>query len=134
MLNRAPRQVKFLGATVHPTYAAHPSQRTVSVRLERKGEQVVGRSGDGQAGPDLRAAGEAMLDALGKLVGKDVSLVLRDVAPVIALRQSFVLAVVEIRQGRETTALLGVCRSSLDTARDGALAVLDAVNRRLGTG
>ncbi|MBI2616058.1 MAG: hypothetical protein HYW52_10385 [Gemmatimonadetes bacterium] len=59
---------------------------------------------------------------------------LRDVAPVVALRQSFVLAVVEVRMEGQTTPLLGVCRSSLHTARDGALAVLDAVNRRLGTG
>ncbi len=134
MLSRAPRQVKFLDATVHPLPATYPSKRTVSVRLERKGEHVVGRSGNGQAGTDLRHAAEAALDALGQLVGTDVSLVLRDVAPVVAVKQSFVLAVVELRMGGQTTTLLGVCRSSLHTARDAALAVLDAVNRCLGTG
>ena len=134
MLDWVPRRVKFMGATVHPTFVDHPSQRTVTVRLERKGEQIVGRAGNGQAGADMQRAAEAALDALGQLVGKEVSLVLRQVAPVVALKQSFVMAVVEVRQDRANTVLMGVCPSSLHTARDGALAVLDAVNRYLGTG
>lgn len=132
MLKRVPRGVKFLGATVHPVHGTSPSHRTVSVRLEREGEHVVGRSGNGQAGAELRRSAEAALDALGQVVGKNVTLVLRGVAPMVALGQSFVLAVVELEKDGHATTLLGVCRSSLDRARDGALAVLDAVNRYLG--
>lgn len=130
MLNWVPRRVRFAGATVH---SDSPAQRAVSVRLERKGgEQYVGHSANGQSVTDLRRGAEAMLDALSKLAGPGTSLVLRDVAPVLALKQSFVLAIVDARYEMQRATLIGTSPLSADPARDGALAVLNATNRFLG--
>ncbi len=130
MLNWVPRRVRFTGATVR---SESISQRAVSVKLERRGgEQILGHSGNGKSVTDLRRGAEAMLDALSKLAGPGTSLVLRDVTPVVALKQSFVLAVVDVRYELQRAALIGTSPLSADPAKDGALAVLNATNRFLG--
>ena len=126
--NWRPRRIKFVEASVL-TQAGD-----VRVRLERDGEAVIGRAGNGLTLMDeMRSAAQAALDALRQIAPPDTALTLHEVAPVAALGQSFLLAVVELRRGRQLRTLLGVCPLSLNVVRDAALAVLDATNRIINT-
>ena len=122
----SPTRIKFVEATV----MAHGANGRVHVRLEREGEPVMGQGGAGDTLMDeMRSSAQAALDALQQVAPPDTVFALREVAPVAALGQSFVLAVVEFRRGRQFHTLLGVCPMSLNVVRDAALAVLHATNR-----
>jgi hypothetical protein len=122
-----PTRIKFVEASVLAQVG------DVRVRLEREGEAVVGRAGSGASLMDeIRSAAEAALDALRQIAPPDTVFTLREVAPVAALGQSFLLAVVELSRGRQQRTLLGVCPLSLNVVRDAALAVLHATNRVVG--
>lgn len=122
------RRIKFVDAAVMANGGS------VHVRLEREGESVVGRGSNGDTLMDeVRSSAQAALDALRQVAPSDVTFTLQEVAPVAALGQSFVLAVVELQRGRQFRTLLGVCPMSLNIVRDAALAVLDATNRVIGT-
>lgn len=119
-----PGRIKFVEATVREGLGG------VRVRLERGGQSVIGEGGNGVSLlEEMRGAAHAALDALRQVAPPDTSLTLKDVAPVAALGQSFLLAVVEMRRGRQIHTLLGVCPLSLNVIRDAAVAVLDAANR-----
>ena len=122
------QRMRFIEATVLA------GARDVRVRLERDGRSVTGQAGNGESLMDeMRSAAHAALDALHQVAPADMSLSLKEVAPVAALGQSFLLAVVELRRGRQFRILLGVCPLSLNVVRDAALAVLDATNRVIGS-
>ena len=121
-------RMRFVEATVLA------GARDVRVRLERNGRSVTGQAGNGESLLDeMRSAAHAAIDALLQVVPADMTLTLKEVAPVAALGQSVVLAVVELRRGHQFQTLLGVCPLSLNVVRDAALAVLDATNRVIGS-
>ena len=113
--------------------AAVANGGNVHVRLERDGEAVIGRGANGDTLMDeMRSSAQAALDALRQGAPAEMRFALLEVAPVGALGQSFVLAVIELHRGRQLRTLLGVCPMSLNIVRDAALAVLDATNRVIG--
>jgi hypothetical protein len=117
-------RIKFVDAAVLTPVGG------VRVRLECAGEPVIGRAENGASRmEEMRSAAQAAVDALRQILPAHTSLALTDVAPVAALGQAFLLAVIELRRGREIRTLLGVCPLSLNVVRDAALAVLDATNR-----
>ena len=119
-----PGRIKFVEATVQQGAGG------VRVRVERGGESVTGRAGNGfSLMEEMRGSAQATLDALHQIAPPGASFTLREVAPVAALGQSFLLAVVELHRGRQIQTLLGVCPLSLNVIRDAAIAVLDATNR-----
>jgi len=126
------RRVRFAGAEV--TSSPRAAAEVVRIKLQREGQSFVGRRRNGSqiVTDEIRHAAEATLDALRKVVGRDTTMELKAVAPLAALGQSFVLAVVDVKMHNRAHTLMGVCPLSLNPSRDAALAVLDATNRVLG--
>jgi hypothetical protein len=122
--------VKFVNAAAQ---SVRPTRRAFRVNLERRGKAFVGQSEDGASVIDeLRHSAEATLEALRQVVGQQTTVALKTVGPVVALGESFILAVVEVTHSGRTHTLLGVCPRSVTPGRDAALAVLSATNRVLG--
>ena len=108
-------------------------EKTLAEVELRHGEAVaLGRAtsrGAGQA-PELLA--QACLDALESLVGGRVSLRLLGFTRIAVGDHDVVNVVLQETTGRSERLLVGAALSGEETARAGAYAVLDAMNRRLG--
>ena len=107
-------------------------QTLAEVELRHGDAVALGRAttrGAGQA-PELLA--QACLDALETLVGGRVSLRLVGFTRVAVGDHDVVNVVLQETAGRSERLLSGAALSGEETARAGAYAVLDAMNRRLG--
>jgi hypothetical protein len=108
-------------------------QCSAEVTLEWDGRVFSGRA-IGQSSPlgDFRVAAEAALRALDDFTKDAMRFELLGIKHVRAFDSNLLIVSVSMREGTQTTRLVGCYLAEMDTRRGAAMAVLNATNRVLG--
>jgi hypothetical protein len=108
-------------------------QCTAEVALEWDNVIYTGRS-SGQSSPlgDFRLSAEAALRALAEFAKGELHFELLGIKHVRAFDSNLLIVSVAVREGTETTRVVGCYLAETDTRRGAAMAVLNATNRMLG--
>jgi hypothetical protein len=123
-------RVSVAGVSLHQAGTTFEAEVTLAAgELSATGQA----SGSSSRGDARRVVAQATLDAVSKLASEDPGFSLGEIAETTFGSRRILLVSVNRTEGREDRVLLGCCEAGYDTTRSVIYAVLDAVNRVLGT-
>jgi hypothetical protein len=123
-------RVSVAGVSLHQSGTAFEAEVTVAAGGLNATGQAAGSSSRGDT---RRVVAQATLDAVGKLSAEDPGFTLGEIAETSFGSRRILLVSVNQTAGREERVYLGCCEVGYDSSRSVIYAVLDAVNRVLGT-
>jgi hypothetical protein len=123
-------RVSVAGVSLHQSGAVFEAEVTLASGSVTATGQASGASSRGDS---RRVVAEATLDALSKLAAEEPGLSLGEISETQLGGRRVLLVGVSRTDGREERFLVGSCEAGYDATRTVIYAVLDAVNRVLGT-
>ena len=131
-----PREPETIGRVALGGVSLHhsPGSMEVEITLSAGSLQSTGRAAGADTRFDVRRViAQATLDAVAKLVDGDSSLSLGEIEERELGAKRVLLVCVNRRTGRTETSLIGCCELGYDSTQSVIFAVLDALNRLVGT-